>query len=138
MRVAKLAEFALALTISISYRQVVGIQIVQIVGSEFLQAASRHIHQLDFHFRTSLSVLAALYDILFAGSSRLHHLIYRPVTVSGQETPAKLHCYLIECIAFAVEVKFLPDDRFLQYLAFGIVFHIMLFFQAFLGGPRFF
>ena len=104
------------------------VEVVLIVGAEFLKASASHIQQLYLHLRACLSVLAALHDVLLAGACGLHHLVNGAVAVGREEAMAELHRQLIDCIALTVEVKLLPDDRFLQDLAFSVVFHSLLFF----------
>ena len=79
-------------------------EIIHIIDTEFLKAATRYVHQSDLSLRTGHAILATFHDILLARTGCLHHLIDRAVTVSRKITLTKGNCQLIDRIAFAIEI----------------------------------
>ena len=128
VRVAEVAQFPLTFAVNVPQRKVMRVQVVVIVGAKFLQTSARHIHQFNLHLRTRLPVLATLHDVLLARTSRLHHLVHRPVAMSREETPAKLHRQLIDGIALLIEIQVLPHHRLLQHLTLRVILHSFNFF----------
>ena len=61
----------------------------------------------------------------FPTPSSLNHLINRPVTMSWQETLAKIYCYLIKSITFAIEIQLFPHYSFLKNLTLCIIIHMV-------------
>lgn len=121
-----MAEFTqahLSLAIMRPNEEMMRMKIVHIILSKFLKTTAGHVQQLYFHFRTGLTILATLYNVLLARASSLNHLIHRAVAMGGKKTFAELHRKLIDGIALSVEIEILPDYGLLQDRAFCVVLH---------------
>ena len=69
--------------------EVVSLQIILIVLTQFLETGPAHVHQVHFHLAACQSFLATFYDILFPATGSHIHLINPTVTVKRQKTLAE-------------------------------------------------
>ena len=69
--------------------EVVSLQIILIVLTQFLETGSAHVHQVHFHLAACQSLLATFHDILFPATGSHIHLVNPAVTVKRQKTLAE-------------------------------------------------